>query len=99
MTSGVTQVASSLSFCPKPEANTPVIINNYNCTYNDILFHLENFFLIKINNFTYFFLLFKLFFSSVSFHVKYCGKLLTCQANKKKAKSFLQNPVVKKMQR
>lgn len=52
MTSGVTQVASSLSFCPKPEANTPVIINNYNCTYNDILFHLENIFLIKINNFT-----------------------------------------------
>lgn len=35
-------VASSLSSCPKPEESTPIIINHYSCTYNDILFHLEN---------------------------------------------------------
>lgn len=89
MTSGVTYVVSSLSFCPKPEASTPVIINHYSCTYDGILFHLENtLFLPKstISHRFFFFFYLDLFFSSVSFHVKNCGKQLICQANKKEAK-------------
>lgn len=34
----------------------------------------------------FFFFYLDLFFSSVSFHVKNCGKQLICQANKKEAK-------------
>lgn len=88
MISGVTQVASSLSFCPKPEANTPVIINNYNCTYNDILFHLENIFLIKINNFTFFFFYLSCFFPQFPFMSKTVVNCSPVKLTKKKLKAL-----------